>query len=1435
VNKRFKFFFLLVFSFILNGEVQSKKMPTNADTLDRKIYQNTINSQLNGDEFLFKPNAGMWQSEILYRTFQNNQNVSFLNDRISFGRRTTANEAAAAFDPDKTVLSHYSFWEIEFLRSNQTAEIIPSGQRDRNISYFGPKQEEAIKIIEYENITYKNIYNGINLKFYNSSNKQLKYDFIVAPHANFADIQLKYNGIVKITKNKAGQLLVHTKAGIFKEDHPVAWQIIDNQKIEIAVEYEIIDETLSYKVGEYNHNYELVIDPVYLDWSSYFYGEGKSAFSFAWTWVLDIDIDFNNHVYVTGMTTDNFPYFPDAYDTSLAGGYDAFICKMSQKGDSMLFFSYIGGASYEYSLNITVNQNEEPVISGITYSKDYPVTSGAFDVTTRNCGSATCLTGFVTKFNSTGTKLIYSTFLGGDQVGSGWNIDWIRGMTMNAAGEVFVVGNTSASDFPVTSGAYQTSFKGGTSASWYLQGDAFLTKIKADGSGLVFSTFIGGTSGDVAYDVILSSKEEVYVVGYTASGNFPTTPGAKLFNTYVNGPSDAFFIKFKPDGSNVLYAKMMGGSGDDVFEGLYINDRDELYVGGYSNSSDFYVSSNAYQKSNAGGYDFVIVKILSSGTNVLYSTYLGGSANEYIYNYPYFSTIKIAANVREEAIICGITASTNFPITSDALQSSNKTVSWGFGGTLCIAKLSMYGDKLLYGSYYGGSRIEYPGGIRVKRTGCVTNIVFGGLTQSVDYPTSKGAFRDSAKLYSNGFTYSGFVSKFRDTLKTDPIQLSLQDTIIECDKVIEIVDVFNQGADIKWSHGPTTRSLIIEKPGTYWVQATYGCDTVRDTLHIMLEYSPTVPILPSDSLYCDVFNPLQLDARNDTIKRTYYWNTKENTQVISAKDTGLYIVEISTPNCGVKSDSIYLKLLKIPKVVLPQDSVFCDSVNLTLNAVFPNQECNYRWNTNDSTPIIQVNKTGLYSVAVSNKCGLAKDSILITKLLTPSTQLPIDTAYCNTFSVTLKTGRPNNEELYNWSELINSISIGSDDSVVISSRGLYKVEINNRCGTAFDTINIDNWDTPILDFQDTIFVCDFASIPLVIGKTNNDEKYKWSTTSVLNNETINSSGMYWAKITNLCGSIIDSGLVVLKQKPLAQLPKDTIFCLNVNYLINADINDNEARYYWNGSLGSKSKIITQSGKTHLRIENRCGISEDSFNIIVYSLPVVELGDEIVYCGAIQPTDFSVGTSNNGEQYLWHNNLTTSQIQVVSAGLTKVSITNQCGTAEDSVNIRISPYPKIDLGTDTILCGNFNLLLDAGGEGNQYLWSPKNETTRTIVANKQVKYKVVVTNTDGCSNSDEYSIGNDCISSHFFPSAFTPNKDGLNEIFKPNLINFENYSCIIFNRWGQKIFSSDNPNIGWDGYYQDKLCEQGQYFYIINLITTENMEPRQFKGAVMLLR
>ncbi len=1398
-------------------------------------FQNTVVKNIQGEEFIFRPNRGQWQDEILYRTYQGNQNISFLKEGISFGKRTA--EKGFFPEPGKEVQLDYHFWEIGFENANQEVQIVAEDFKNSNIHYFGPSNPDGASIPSYRKLKYKQLWDGIDMVFYNSDATELKYDFVVAPKASLEQIQLKYKGVKSLQVNRNGQLEIETTEGIYKEDKPVAWQIIQGKKMMIDIAYKVVGNTLSYVAGSYNPDYELIIDPVYLDWSTYFYGLGwNSSTTFRWTWVLDIDIDFNDHVYVTGMTTDWFPYFPNAYDTSLAGFYDAFVCKMTQDGDSMLFFSYIGGNSYEYSLSMTVNENEEPVISGITYSKDYPVTKNAFDTITRNCGSSTwCLTGFVTKFNKTGTGLVYSTYLGGDNFSSGWNIDWIRGMTMNKAGEVFVVGNTNSTDFPVTSGAYQTTNKGGSSTSYYLSGDAFLTKFKADGSGIVFSTFIGGTNGDVAYDVILSSKEEIYVVGYTASTNFPTTPGSKIFNTFVKGTSDAFFAKFKPDGSNIIYAKLMGGNGEDVFEGMYINEQDELYVGGYTNSSDFYTTTNAYQKVNRGGYDFVVVKILSAGTNVTYSTYLGGTGQEYIYNYPYFSTIKIAANVREEAIVCGITGSKDFPITTDAIQPVNNTVSWGFGGTLCMAKLSMAGDKLLYGSYYGGSRIEYPGGIRVKRTGCVTNIVFGGLTQSIDYPTSPGSFRDTAKKSNWGWTYSGFVSKFRDTLKTDLISLTLQDSVVECDKVFEILDAQNQGADFKWSHGPKSRFVILEKPGEYWVEATYGCDTVRDTIDIRLHYSPTVPILPADSIYCNSFPGLTLDAQNDTIHRKYLWSTLDSSRTINVSDTGLYIVQIQTPHCGTKSDSIHLSLLHTPKVDLPKDSIFCDSVNISLDAGNSWNKSVYVWSHGDSLQSTVLDTVGIYRITVINKCGSAVDSMKISQLYTPAVQLPSDSTYCGPFDLTLKAGRKQNDEIYNWSDALLKILYGGDDSLKVDFTGYFKLEIENKCGVAADSVKISALKIPELYFPDSLVYCDKVEQGIRIGNPKNQEQYLWSNSSTSDSTFFNNPGWIWANIRNYCGEVRDSILLILKHQPVITIPDDTIFCNSVSYAVSAAINDAETRYFWNGLQGGPSHIFTTEGMSKIRVENRCGIFEDSFHIDLIKTPQVELGNDVHYCGGVLPTELTVGDPDNLETYLWSNNSTLNKTTFGTPGKVTVTITNQCGIATDSLEIMAIDFPVVDLGEDTVLCGNFNLTLDAGGDGISYVWSPGNETTRMINANQQTTYKVRVTNAFGCATEDELKIGNDCISSYHIPTAFTPNNDLLNEVFKPTLVNYEGYELKIINRWGEMVFQTQNPEKGWDGTYNGEACQPGQYFYIITFITTENMQYRQIAGAVTLLK
>jgi gliding motility-associated-like protein len=1424
--------------FIFSKEAEAKKPPKHVKKTPIAIEaaQANLNKALSGESFVFRQNSGQWEQPVLFRTFQGNHNVSFLIDRVSFGvKKMKSADEPLPQEPGKAVPVLYNVWEIQFLNTQKNSSLSGTELIQSNVTYFGPNNASGNHVAEYNGLVYHEIYKGISAKFYTATTGSLKYDFLVAPHASPGNIALRYNGVQQVKVNVFGQLEIQTSEGIFKEDKPVAWQIINGIKHFVKAAFKInADGSVGFDLGKYNPDCELVIDPVYVDWSSYFYGK-PNINSFAFTWILDIDIDFSDQVYITGSTTEYFPFKPGAYDTTLVN-YDAFIAKMTADGDSIFYFSYLGGSSWEYGLSLAVNNQNQPVISGLTWSNDFPVTKGAYDTSQKSCTGTWCLKSFVTKFNSTGTSLVFSTYLGGKSGSGFWNLDWIRGMILNSNGDIYIVGNTTSYDYPVTTGCFQKDYNGGAQIGndWASQGDGFLTKMRADGTGLVFSTFIGGTNGDVCQDVFLTASEEVYVVGYTASTNFPLTAGAPIFNTYLKGKSDAFFMKFKANGNQMLYSHLMGGSGEDVFEGMYVNDKDEPFVAGYSNSSDFPTSKNAYQKSNAGGYDFVVVKMPSSGTNVYYSTYLGGSANEYLFSYPFFSTIKIAANVREEAIICGISRSKNYPITTDALQSTNKS-SINYG-TLTMAKISMAGDKLLYGTYYGGSYLEYPGGIKVRRTGCVTNIIFGGLTYSKDYPTTKGAYKDSARYVSSGWTYSGFVSKFRDTLQVDLIALSLEDTIIECDNVFEILDASNQGANFLWSHGPKTRFVILEDTGTYWVQATYGCDTVRDTISLKLEYSPKVPVFAGDTLFCDQFLGMWIDAKNDSILRKYLWNTNETRQRIFVSDTGFYKVQIATPHCGTAEDSILIKLLNTPVVKLPDDTLFCDSVYIILNGQNLKQESHYLWSTGDTVEMIMVNKPGLVSLTVSNSCGSDSDQVLFERNFAPTVKLPNDTTYCGNYSFTLKVGKPDNDETYNWTDPINKTSLSTADSFdIFNLNGAVAIQIANQCGTVGDSLYLTNLNLPVKDLIDTIFQCSVVNASVQTGNPLNKEIYIWSNGSVTPKTTLVTPGIHWVKIDNYCGSVSDSVLVILKQVPTIELGNDTIFCTAVNWSKNADINDNEANYLWNTGSKNQQININLPGTYKVLVINRCGVFEDSVNVQLIQNPVVDLGPEVVYCAVAEPTTFAVGKAGNLESYSWSTGETTPSITTNLPGMLKVKINNRCLTVEDSVMIRVSPNPIVDLGPDTILCGNFRVLLDAGNAGMEYIWEPQGQNTQTIQATVQTMYKVTVKNADGCVGSDDYKIGDNCISRYYVPNAFTPDGNYKNETFGPILENFENYNMIIFNRWGERIFETTDYTRRWDGTYMGKACVAGNYFYIINIVTTEELVHRQLKGTITLLR
>ena len=276
----------------------------------------------------------------------------------------------------------------------------------------------------------------------------------------FIIIQMTYDGVESVEVLPNGTLKLSTAWGDLFEDKPYSYQMINGVETEVSVSYVVNDKTVGFVVNEaYDKTVPLVIDPIYVDWSTYFYGDPITS-TWGWNYVLDVDIDDEDYVYITGMSNNQRFYSQlGGYDTSLNGFYDAFVCKITPKGDSLKYFTYLGGSSYEYGMNVSVNSKHEVVVSGITYGGGFPTTAGAFDENGKSCSGGWCYQGFVTKLNDDGSDLIFSTYLTGTKASGFYSIDWIRGMQVTDNGKVYLVGNTSSEDFPTTSGCYQPGLR----------------------------------------------------------------------------------------------------------------------------------------------------------------------------------------------------------------------------------------------------------------------------------------------------------------------------------------------------------------------------------------------------------------------------------------------------------------------------------------------------------------------------------------------------------------------------------------------------------------------------------------------------------------------------------------------------------------------------------------------------------------------------------------------------------------------------------------------------------------------------------------------------------------------------------------------------------------------------------------------------------------
>ena len=659
------------------------------------------------------------------------------------------------------------------------------------------------------------------------------------------------------------------------------------------------------------------------------------------------------------------------------------------------------------------------------------------------------------------------------------------------------------------------------------------------------------------------------------------------------------------------------------------------------------------------------------------------------------------------------------------------------------------------------------------------------------------------------------------------------DTFVCKNQTIMIGD-FDQGYwEYKWSNNSTDPFLFIDTAGTFslTIKDSLGCHK-SDTLNVKLLYPPKVN-LGKDTLVCNNSN-LVLDAKNYSAFIKYKWGTNVTKQTDTARKTGKYWVRVTTA-CGTSIDTIAVKFLVKPNAILPKDSIFCNTVTITLDGANTNNDVKYAWNTKATTQTILANDTGFYKIILSNTCGKDSASTHFSKYITPVIKPFKDTTFCGAFNIKLKIGKSKNGEKYSWNDLTTQAGLFNSDSIYLSTTGKIEAVITNKCGEKRDTFLVKKLSNPKLILDSLYEYCGSVNLNLNINKPLNDETYRWSTAQTTAAITIKTAGKYWAKATNYCGMDSVNFRIALYQKPTVNLGKDTTYCGTLNRILNATFNSSKVNYLWFLGQTTPTLLVNNPGKYGVTVSNYCGSAKDSINLSFYKIPNPQIGPDQVFCDFMPPTKRVIKATNSTETYQWSTGGNDTTETFTTPGKYWVKVNSPCGIISDTVDFKLSKSPAIDLGKDTSLCGFFQYILDAQNPGMQYSWLPNGETTQTIIAQKQTTYKVTITSNDGCTGKGQITINGNCISQFWFPNSFTPNTDQLNETFKPTLINFENYEMRIFNRWGELLFETTDIEKGWDGIFKGKLCQSGVYFYVSNFISTENNSKQLVKGTITLLK
>lgn len=1420
--------------------------------------------------FDFTENKGQWPDQVHYKMVNGNATM-WLESNCLTWMLIHPEDLALAHDitlADKetrlaTPLRAHAY-KVHF-EGALNPEIVGQQPNSWYYNYFqgNDPAKWASEVQSFNTVRYANLYDEVGLRFYNSDN-QLKYDFIVNAGADASQIMLRYEGVEGLELSN-GNLKVITSVGEVIEQAPFAYQMDGSTLEEVACHYVVDGDHVSFAFPEgFDATRKLIIDPLVIASTlSGTVGEQNYGHSAAY--------DIEGNIY-TGARSfgSGYPTTTGAVQENFGGGggfgVDIAVSKLNPTGTDLLWASYLGGDQSDYPQSLVANDFGELYVYGSTSSTDFPTNADA--ISTELGGPSDIV---VAHFSEDGTQLIGSTYVGGSAEDGQNNVtingnDTFRGeIVLDVEQRPYVVSFSQSTDFPVTASAYQSDNAGNQ--------DAVVFSMNEELSTITWATYFGGSDNDTGYGIRVRADGRVYITGVTTSDDLPATAGAYQ-TTFLGGGG------FQSTDGYIASFEVNGGNTDLVACTFYASDEgDQSYFLDLDNAEDVFI----YGQSQ-GDIGVVGDEVYNEPNGALFVAKFSANLEELLINAPVcpsefgFGGTPVAFLVDrcDNVYISMYSASPGLTLTDDAVYQNGGFYLAAYGPDM---------ETLEFVTYYPENHVD-GGTSRFDPSG----IVYQGVCSGGGFPTNADAW---ATDQATGWDIGVFKMDFQVSGVNASLTASAEAVNGCAPHTIEFSN-FSVGNIFTWDFGDgSPENNDFEPTHTYTEAGVYevslisldslSCN-IADTAYLEIVVSEPIDYIASfDLVYDCEEGVVQTNNTTGFEWLEYTWDMGDGTILEGFNvehayaEEGEYTVTLSADDQGCdNNDEVEQTIDVVGNVEAIADASTTQGCG-NLEVAFENNSngITYEWDFGDGSPVvtdenpIHVFTPGTYEVTLTavnpESCNIEDETTL--EIIVGEEQ-EIDAAFqlvqtdCEIFTVEGADQSVGENLTYSWNMGDGTTYDTPDISHDYASTGVYEVTLtitDEFCDYVDQQtleLNVLEETTAIIGNPDlegcnpfnavfennsagSTFTWDFGdgSAPLEGVQAEHVYTEPGEYTVTLTVEGLGNCG--GTDVTTTTVNVLETpeieALFEMQQAGACEALTVNFDNLSTGPDLQYDWNVNGTAY----SVAEMEHVFEGAGtySVELTITNELCENTDTFADQVTVIDGIDLApqSDIYWCYYDESREINVQGPPEAD-YEWSTGEAGTSTVIEEPGIYTVTATlNNC---TDSEGLEVIPVEELMLDANPVACEGIQTLLEIPYDGgSNYQWCDGSEVT-FIYADEPGEYCYTFTDEFGCIQ--EGTINLEQIpedASVYIPNAFTPNNDGVNDVFKAEGVDLEAFELTVWNRWGEEVFRTNDVNGFWDGSYQGgtHYVQDEVYTWRVTYTSLCSSEKVIRTGTVVMLR